>query len=137
MHWSRFCSLHFSWTCLAANSILVVPLPYLKPHWFSGKVVSRLVRLTITLTKILPALVRSDIPRWLSQKRLSPLFLQRLIISASLKSCWISHSPQNSLKRRVSSAVSSSPPYLYTSGGMASLPGALPLDICLMAVIVS
>ena len=52
-------------------------------------------------------------------------------------SCGTSPSAHSSLRRRVSSAASSSPPYLYTSGGMPSSPGVLPLDSCLMALIVS
>ncbi len=50
----RICSLPFSWTCLAANNMSVVPLPDLKPHWLSGKVLSSwmLSRLTINLAKI-------------------------------------------------------------------------------------
>ena len=77
MNKSRFCSLHFSCVCRAANIISVVPLPALNLHWLSGKILSMwgAKQLTITPANTLPATLSRDIPRWLLQIRLSPLFL--------------------------------------------------------------
>ena len=36
MYRPLFCSWRFSWSCQAANTILTVPWPFLKPHWLSG-----------------------------------------------------------------------------------------------------
>lgn len=57
---SRFCSLHFSWTCLAAYSISVVPLPDLKQHWLSEKILSRWVLPILTSLPVITKITGRD-----------------------------------------------------------------------------
>jgi len=67
---STFCSLDFSWNCLAAKIIWIDPRCFLKPHWLSG---NRLLwrcdtsRFKRILAITFPAMERRDIPLLLSQ----------------------------------------------------------------------
>ena len=56
-----FCSQHFSWSCLRTNTISVVLLLALKPHYISGRWLSAIPGTSLfrsTLARILPAMER-------------------------------------------------------------------------------
>ena len=75
---SAFCSWHFSWSCLAVNTMSIVPNSFWKPHWLSGrKPLSRCTMrwLSGTLARALPAMESREILRWLSQAWQFPLHL--------------------------------------------------------------
>ena len=53
-----FCSLHFSWSCLRMNTMAVVPLLALNPHWVSCRWSSTMVGTNLfrsTQARIFPA----------------------------------------------------------------------------------
>ena len=87
--------------------------------------------------KILPAMLRRLIPRWLSQDDQSPLFLYRWIMLVSRR-CWGRWScSQNSWNSFVRCSRRWCPPALIISMGIPSGLGALPAWICPTALVVS
>ena len=76
---STFCSWHFFWSCIVVKIMSIVPLSFLKPHWFSGRspdysrcsfnLFSR------TFSRIFQATDNKEISRWLSDLRI-PITLE-------------------------------------------------------------
>ena len=74
------CSRHFSCSWRATNIVSTVPLFCLNPHWLSETTLSRRYLMTLfrrTRARSLPAMLRSEMPLWLSGVAFSPLFLYR------------------------------------------------------------
>ena len=67
---SKFCSMHFYWSCLA-EIMSSVPLSFPNPHWLYGRSpdCSKCLfnRFSRTLTMLYPAIDNKEMPRWLSQ----------------------------------------------------------------------
>ena len=87
---STFCSWHFSWSYRAVKIMSIVPLPFLNPHWLSGRSpdcsMRSFNRFSRTLARIFPAIDNKEMPRWLSQTWGFHFLLNRWIIVASLNS---------------------------------------------------
>ena len=67
-----------------------VPLLDLNPHWLSGVFSCDIVGISLfnkTRAKIVPAMESRMMPRQLKQSELSPLFVYRETVNASLRSC--------------------------------------------------
>merc|ERR1712096_161117 len=94
-----FCSLHFSCSCRTEKIISVVERLDLNPHWDSGYTLSASFcrRGRTTRAKALPATPRREIPLWLLQSDLVPLFLYKVIL-ASHMSCGTMPSLQHLIK---------------------------------------
>ena len=68
------------------KTMLLVPLLALKPHWFSGSWCSATAGtspLRCTLGSILPMMEGRVIPLWFKQSDFFPLFLYRVMKTAS------------------------------------------------------
>ena len=94
---SLCCSLHFSWSCRVVKTMSTVLLFFLNPHRDSGSIDSVMLLMSlrsITLARTLPATARSDMPLWLPQMALSPLFLNMVTMLASLHCCGMFSSAQ-------------------------------------------
>ena len=80
------------------KTMLVVPLLALKLHWLSERkcsVTAGISLLRSTLSRILPAMEKRDIPMWFEQSDFPPLFLYRVMMIASWRSCSFSCSQQH------------------------------------------
>ena len=58
--------MHFSWSCLAVNTISTVPLPSVKPHCASGTMMGQMFLMSLSssiLANTFPADSTSVIPR--------------------------------------------------------------------------
>ena len=61
-----FCSLHFSWSCLRMNTMSMVPILALNPHWVSGRWSSAMVIINLfrsTQARIFPMMDSRVIPQ--------------------------------------------------------------------------
>ena len=137
---SAFCSWHFSCSWRAAKTMPMVPCSLRKPHWLSGS--RPFPRCSIKqfrriFAKIFPAMQRRDIPLWLSQACLLPFPLYKWTTEAYLKSWGTTPWVHMTWNNCVNFPGSWGPVCLYISAGMASAPGALPLNSSWMAFSIS
>ena len=122
------CSLHFSWSCRVVKTMSTVLLFFLNPHCDSGSIDSVMLLMSlrsITLARTLPATARSDMPLWLPQMALSPLFLNMVTMLASLHCCGMFSSAQTLVMYWCNVLVHRYPPCLSSSAGILSEPGDL------------
>ena len=127
-----FCSRHFSEISLSANTMPLVPRLVLNPHWPSGTYSSAIVDTSLfnnTLATILPAIARRDIPLKLEQSDCSPLFLSRVMMAASRRSCGSFLCSQQQTKNLWNLLVGAGPPFFQTSGGMPSIHAAVVVGV--------
>ena len=78
-----FCSLHFSWSYLRMNTMSVVPLLALNPHWVSSRWSSVMVGTNLfknTWARIFSKMESSVISQYLEQSDFSPLFLYKVMM---------------------------------------------------------
>ena len=76
-----FCSQHFSWSWRRTNTIFIVPLLALKPHWLSRRISSAMVGMSLwsrTLASTLPEMESRVIPDNWSNQTFHPCFWAEL-----------------------------------------------------------
>ena len=126
MHRGWCCSLHFSCNCLKEKTMSVVDLSARNPHCDSGYTLSAIFWSLIRTTraKHFPTMDMREMPLWLLQSDLSPLFLYRVTITLSFMS-WGTFPSFQHWWRRSSKWVARGPfAALISSAEIPSFPGA-------------